>query len=94
MPHKPVVAYTNGRLILVRTYEGVREYRSTSEFDGHAFKHTCIVWQEGEAWWLLTDSEHAATGQKRRVETMAFVTERDALHGGVVSVANARGWHL
>lgn len=88
----PVVAYCNQRLVLMFQHEDCTEFRARAVFDGRDFDHTAIAYQEGEVFFTLTTSQLRGTDEKREVECMAFMTDRDAARHALQSVAQARGW--
>lgn len=92
MNRKPVVAYINQRLILMLQHEDCSEFRTTSVYDGRDFEHSAIAYQQGEAYFTLVSSQLKGTDEKREVECMAFMNDRDACRHAMQSVAHTRGW--
>lgn len=90
---KPVVGYCNGRLVMLEQHEDCYELKARSTFDGRDFDHSAVVYQTGDGWFVMENTnlrDNLEAGI--RTEVHAFTSFDKALRGGFSLVAHAQGW--
>jgi hypothetical protein len=87
----PVVAYYNGRLILMQLHEDCVEYKCRAFFGGYIWRHTALVYTEGGVWFVLCTSQLEAGDLQDRFEAEAFPTKKDARNYAFKRVASLQG---
>jgi len=87
------VAFLNNRLVILEQHKDCVELRTRGEFEGAIWKHTALVYDEGDVWFVILTSEHedAVLKAKHTFEAEAFLTARNAIKHAVHRVATAQG---
>lgn len=88
-----VVAYQNQRFVLMEQHEDCIEFRSRGEFMGEVWKHTALVYEEGDAWFVLKTSQLWNTPEvtTSTFAAKAFLDARGAMKHAAEWVTTAQG---
>jgi len=89
---KPVVGYCNGRLISMFEHEDCTELKTRSDFAGRTFEHSAVVYQSGDGWFVMTNTNVAGTLEKVGTDLDAYASFDKALRGAFHAIANVQGW--
>lgn len=86
------VAYVGGRLVLMTQHADCVELKTRSVYDGRDFEHSAVVYQTGDAWFVMINTNLKGNLEDIRTKTEGYASFGNALRGAFASIGTDLGW--
>jgi len=86
-----VVAYSNGRLVLMQQHDDCCSLKARADFMDITWQHEALVYTDGEVFFVLLVSSVPGSQIEMRYEAEAFLTKEKAAAYAIDRVSHAQG---